>query len=286
MGDFEGEADHGLIDGADLLDIEGAVGQALAAEDQEFSQDAPNDTIGDGGDAVFRGADILAGVGAAFEEGEAVGIEEVALAGGHLEIPVLVAAVDEAEEGEQLWPSTEALIHGVVMQGGIAVQALEEGTEGVVLIEERAGRQQAAVFGEEEEDEAEEDGELAVIDVVGISRHRLAQQVAVDTGIGGLETANEFVEGLQHLLGKLGGDAGLHGAAVAQQGGKLVFRLAEEKHVATQQQLEGAEDGAAHGAEHVRVAEGEVAGVFALRGIDEAEGGFGKQQASRDAGLA
>ena len=83
---LQGEADHGLIDGADLLDIEGAVGEALAVEEQELFQDAEEGAVGDERELVGWVAHVGAGAGAAFEEGEAVRVEEVPLARRHFQL--------------------------------------------------------------------------------------------------------------------------------------------------------------------------------------------------------
>ena len=47
LGDAQLEAHHGLVDRADLLDVEGAVGDALAVEDEEVLEDAVDDAVGD-----------------------------------------------------------------------------------------------------------------------------------------------------------------------------------------------------------------------------------------------
>jgi hypothetical protein len=44
-GKLDLEAHHHLVDRADLLDVEGAVGEALALQDQEALEDAPDRAV-------------------------------------------------------------------------------------------------------------------------------------------------------------------------------------------------------------------------------------------------
>ena len=55
------------------------------------------------------------------------------------------AAVDDAEEGEELRPRAEAVVHGVRVTLGIGAQPLEESAHGVVAdVKPAAGQQPAA----------------------------------------------------------------------------------------------------------------------------------------------
>ena len=47
MGGFDGETHHGFIDGADLFDVEGAVGDAFAVENEELLECAVDGAVGD-----------------------------------------------------------------------------------------------------------------------------------------------------------------------------------------------------------------------------------------------
>jgi hypothetical protein len=49
LGALDVEAHHRLVDRADLLDVEGAVGEALAVEDEQALEDAPEHAVGDAG---------------------------------------------------------------------------------------------------------------------------------------------------------------------------------------------------------------------------------------------
>jgi hypothetical protein len=64
--------------------------------------------------------------------------------------------------GEQAGPGAEAAVHRVGVGGGVALELLEEAEHAVVLgVDGVVDGEQAAVLGEEHEDEAEEDGEQA-----------------------------------------------------------------------------------------------------------------------------
>jgi hypothetical protein len=135
-----------------------------------------------------RGDRIVAR-GATFEEWITVGIEQMAGAGGHLEIGMFAAAMNDAEQGEQLRPSTEAVVHGVRVTFGISAQPLEETTHGVVPDIKPAARQQTTILGEEDEHKAEQDGDQASIDVVGIRGGEFPQDFAMGASVCGLKTA-------------------------------------------------------------------------------------------------
>ena len=47
LGHFEVEAHHRLVDRADLLDVEGAVAEPLAVEDEQVLEHAEDDAVGD-----------------------------------------------------------------------------------------------------------------------------------------------------------------------------------------------------------------------------------------------
>jgi hypothetical protein len=106
-------AHEGLVDAADLFDVEGAVGEALAAEEDEALEDLVEGAVVEAGE-VNRGAGgrVADGGGpvrlAALEEGEGVGIEELAAAGGEGEVAVARAEVDRAGEGREVAVGAEA----------------------------------------------------------------------------------------------------------------------------------------------------------------------------------
>lgn len=81
-----------------------------------------DDAVADEGER----ADGIVAVAAAFKERVAVEIEKMALASGHPHLLVLTAAVDEAEEREELSPCAKTVLHRVRVTLGIGAQALEE----------------------------------------------------------------------------------------------------------------------------------------------------------------
>ena len=110
---LEPEAHHRLVDRADLLHVERAVGDALAVEDEQLLERAVDRAVGH-----ERRLDALvdlarAAGGAALEEREAVGVEEDAVALGQPHRARLGAVVDHAEEDEELRPGAVALVHRV-----------------------------------------------------------------------------------------------------------------------------------------------------------------------------
>ena len=108
------------------------------------------------------------------------------------------------------------------MERGVFAQALVETGERVVPDEGLVLRQHAALLGVEEEDEAQNDGEQAAIDVVAIAfrRERLAQQPSAGSVMGGLEPTQKLVERVHHLLGEALAHLVLVLAAVLQESGE------------------------------------------------------------------
>ena len=130
--------------------------------------------------------------------------------------------MDEAKQHEKLRPGTEALVHGVRVERGILAQALVEAGERVVAREVLVLRQHAAFLRVEQEDQPQDDGQQAAIDVVAVAvlGERLAQELAAGGVVRGLEAAQELIQGMQHLLGEAFGNLVLVFAAAFEQGGK------------------------------------------------------------------
>ena len=132
--DLHPKAHDRLVHRADLLDVEGAVGDALAVEDKELFQHPVHRPIRDEGwpDAFDNLPDTRIGV-PAFEEREPVWIEDgtVALREGDRPAGAMgtCSVVDEPEQDEELRPRAEALVHGVRMQGGVFAEALVKAAE-------------------------------------------------------------------------------------------------------------------------------------------------------------
>ena len=161
---------------------------------------------------------------AAFEEWVALEIEKMALAGGHPHLLVLAAAVDEAEECEELRPCAESVLHRIGVTLGIGAQALEEAAHGVVFNEKALGREKRAILGEEHEDEAEEHGDEAAVNVLGVAGGEIVEALALGLLLGGDKAAQQLVKGVEHLLGELFGNGGLVAAAGLEQGGQALRR--------------------------------------------------------------
>jgi hypothetical protein len=83
-----------------------------------------------------------------FKERKAVGIEKVALPCWDLQLGMFGAAVDGAEEREELRPGAVAVVHGVRVALMVGAQAFEEPVHGVVPHVQRRGRHEPAVLGE------------------------------------------------------------------------------------------------------------------------------------------
>ena len=199
---------------------------------------------------------------------------------------MFAAAVDDAEEGEELRPRAEAVVHGVRVTLGIGAQSLEESAHGVVPDVKPAARQQPAVFGEEDEHEPEQDGDEAAVDVGGIPGGEFAEEFALGAFVRGLEAAQEFVEGVEDLLGENFRDAGLVVATALEQRGQAGVAGRVEERPRAEEQLERAEDEATGDFGHRADGERERAGVFLGRRVDEAEARAVGEQTDGHAGLA
>src|SRR5262249_37759463 len=145
----ERKAHHRLVDAPDLLHVERSIRDALCPQHEELIEHAVDDSIAD--------------TQAAFEEGIGAWIEEAAMARREAPGAVAAASVDEAEERREARPGPEALAHRVWAARSVASQLLEESAD-------RRAREQAALLGDQEKDEAEERREEAAVDV----RRRLA----------------------------------------------------------------------------------------------------------------
>ena len=175
---LEPEPHHRLVDRADLLDVEGAVGDALAVEQQQLVERAVDGAVGD--QRRFDPIVELARPGAAagFEKREAVGVEQDAVALGEPQSAYGGAVMKEPEQHQELRPGAVALVHRVGVQRRVLAQSLVQAGERVVAREGLVIGQQVAFLGVEQEDEPQDDGEQGVVDVVGTLGQRSAQQRA------------------------------------------------------------------------------------------------------------
>ena len=283
-GGVGGEAHDGLVDRADLLHVERAVGQPLAhallvREGHQPLQDAVDAAVRDGQDDGWLPRP------AALQEGEGVGVEELAAAALD---PAVVAPVDEAEHGEELAPAAAALVHRVGVARGGVLQPGEEGRDGVARLPERAralvarGGQEVPVLRVEQEDQAHERGEEALVELRGV----VVGERLDALGVGAVEPAQELVERAQDLAGEPLGHLvlrlarGLEERAQAKVGGPDVEAPRAEGD------LEAAEHRAALGAAERGQGPGHPARRLAARGVEEAQRVAGDQDADLDARLA
>ena len=196
--------------------------------------------------------------------------------------------MDEAKQHEKLRPGAEALVHGVGVERGVFAQAPVEAGERVVAGEGLVLRQHAALLGIEQEDQPQDDGEQAAVDVVAVPAggERLAQQRAAGSVVGGLEPAKKLVERVHHLLREALAHFVLISAAVLQKGGEPLGAWQCEKSLLGEEQAEGGAQGAPRASAHVRDAEVHPAGAFAARGGDEAERDAVEEQATGHPGAS
>ena len=104
--------------------------------------------------------------------------------------------------------------------------------------------------------------------------------------MGGLEAAQELVQGVQDLFGQALADLVLVLAAVLQQGGEALRARHAQEPGLSEEQAHGGRDRPSRGREHVRDAKVEPAGAFAPRRGDEAQSGAVEEQPRRHAGVA
>ena len=126
---LEPEPHHRLVDRADLLDVEGAVGDALAVEQQQLVERAVDGAVGD--QRRFDPVVELArpGAAAAFEKREAVGVEQDAVALGEPQPARRGAVMKEPEQHQELRPGAIALVHRVGVQRRVLAQAFVQAGE-------------------------------------------------------------------------------------------------------------------------------------------------------------
>lgn len=117
---FDREAHHRLVDRADLLDVERAIGEALALraakpQGHESFEDAQDATVGHGDDTGR-----IVPVGAPFEVGVLVRIEELAAA--RPDETRLVPLMDQPEQGDEAAPGSAPLVHSVGVERRVLLE--------------------------------------------------------------------------------------------------------------------------------------------------------------------
>ena len=148
------------------------------------------------------------------------------------------------------------------------------------------GGEESAIFGEEDEDQAQEHGEEALVDLVGVAGEDFFEELASRLVMRCLEAPEEFVERGHDLTGQSGGDDVLVFAAGGEDGRELFLLLDAEEAVGGEEHVEGGEEGAARDLGHFGDAEGEEAAGFSARGVDQADGLLVDEQAGGDFGFA
>jgi hypothetical protein len=281
-----------LVDGADLLDVEGAIAEPLALEDDEALEHGMHDAVVDLGRAQLgAGLGVHDRGGAAgqatFEEGVAAGVEEATAAGRQHEVAVAHADEHAAKEREEAAVGTEAVVHRLGVHAGVVDELRVEALHGHVLGVGRVGdRQQALVLGVEQEHEAQHDAEHALIEVVvrGIEGGVEPGDVLALAGGGGFEALEQDLDGLEHLRGEVFGDVGLAASTLAQQTLERVLGRGLVGAAGVEDELEGGEQRATGWLREVGEAEGQVRGRLARGRVHEAKRATVAEQADRDAG--
>ncbi|MEZ5264672.1 MAG: hypothetical protein R2755_23475 [Acidimicrobiales bacterium] len=179
--------EEALVAVADLFDVEGLVGDPsgdlgaarLHMHGEQGVEDCEDGAVVDG-DGASRSrfglrvgaeadapSDDVVGSTAAFEEGEAVGVEEAAAIGGKGEPVVVDAAVNGSEGGEEAMPGGGASLEGVkAVTGRGLAKIVAERQDAVGLSPQGVfGGKEPAFFGEEEEHEPHEDRDGGFVDV-------------------------------------------------------------------------------------------------------------------------
>ena len=130
---LQAEAHHRLVDRADLLDVEGAVGEPLAVEDEQVVEHAEDVAVGHERrlDPLVRpGARQprcgLRGTGSGRGRTGSRARRAVATS------PCFGPVVDQPEQRQQLRPGAVALVHRVGVARGVLAQPLEQAGDRVV----------------------------------------------------------------------------------------------------------------------------------------------------------
>ena len=184
-----------------------------------------------------------------------------------------VALVNQPKEGEQLAPAAAPLVHGVRIERGVLEEARIEAAQRVARLIDLtrsavgARGQEVAVFSVQDEHELHQDREQTLVEMAG----PLARDFADEIGRGGVETAQQLVQGAQHLLSECSGHSRLRLAAFLQEGGKSAVVGVVEQSIGIEQQLQPAEHRPARNRGERTQRECQIAGRLAARRIDKAQ---------------
>ena len=236
---LDGEAHHGLVDRADLLDVESAIGKpfagaaSLALQRHQAFEDAQEAAVRD-----LEHPRLVGRHSAPLDEGKSVRIEQFAAA--RLNEMRAVPAVDEPKQSEQPTPTAAPLVHRVGMERCVLDQLGVEAAQRIALLVDVLGvrlvqgRQEVAVLCVEHEDEAHEHRQQALIEMMGLARRQLANE----RRIGRVEAAQQLMQRAEYLLSKRCRDRGLLLPASAQQGRQTGLRPIREQARPIEQQFE------------------------------------------------
>ena len=208
---MRGVVEQALVDVADLLDVERAERQpharavlAALVERLQRVEQVQHRAVVDRQRLGRRRAPVGAGR-AAFEEREAVGVEQAAAVGGQAQRVVLDAAVHGAEEREQAVPGGGGRLQRVlaVAVGALLELRAERGRRERLGVERVVERQQPALLGDEQEDQAHHHRDRASVDLlVG----EVAEQLAVAVAVLAVERGDQQLDGAPDLGAELVGD--------------------------------------------------------------------------------
>ena len=122
-------------------------------------------------------------LGGGGEEREPGGVEQRAAVGGHAQVLERRAAVEGLAGGQQPVPGQRGGVEGLLALLGLAGdEAVELAGDAVALLEQLAGRQQAALLGEEQEHDAHHHRDRGLVGVVGAGRERVGLAAALRVG--------------------------------------------------------------------------------------------------------
>ena len=283
---LQAEPHHRLVDRADLLDVEGTVGESLAVEHEQPLEHLEHRAVGDSGRvdplAGLPGADVRP----ALEERVAARVEQDAVPGRHPRLAGPRPVVDHPEQGEQLRPGAVALVHRVRVMPGVLAQPGVQGGERVAPGERRLAGQHVAFLGVEEEHEAQQHGEQAAVDEVGVLVQRAGEQLASAQLVGRLEAAQQCVERAEHLTGEPLGHLVLERAGAGQKRRESLRAGQGEQPPLGEQHPHRGADRPPGGLCHVGDIELQPAGALPARRGDQPERPRVAQQAGRYGRLA
>ena len=276
-----GEAHHRLIHRADLLHVERPVRQPLAAQHHELIQHAQQAAVADRRDARRVGGCLLAQ-----QEREGRGIEQLAAAPAH---PAgAAAAMHEAEQRQQATPGAAPLVHRVRRARLVVQQLGVQRAHAVALVVEGAALgvgargHQVAILGIEQEHEAHQHREQALVEMAGPG----ARQFGDPLRLGRVQAAQQPVQRAEHLARERRGDGGLRPSALRQQRRQAALRRVGEQPRRTQQQLEAAQQRPARHLPQRVQREGQPARGLATRRRQQPDRVVGDEQPGADAALA